>query len=128
MMRLILPLLFLSSCQARTFDCGVVDVEVTRVLVVDEYPDVAEVFDRMDIFCKDSTDTFQTCAAAGYEHTESCTRGIGLGPHRGRMYADKNADETLTELVMHEAQHWHLMLVNSDEGCPTHDAACGWSE
>jgi hypothetical protein len=128
MMRLILPMLLLSSCQARTFDCGVVDVEATRAQVVARWPDVAEVFDRMDIYCVDDTNTFQTCATAGYARTESCTRGIGLGPHRGRMYADKNAAEGLTALVIHEAQHWHLMLVHDDDGCPTHDAACGWKD
>lgn len=127
MMRLLLPLLLLSSCQARTFDCGVVDVEAARVLVADEYPDVVDVYDRMDFFCVDDTDTFQTCARGGYEHTESCMMWPGAGPYRGKTYLDLGG-ETFDALVMHEAQHWHLMLLNGDDGCPTHDAACGWRE
>ena len=126
MMRLLVPLLLLSSCTMRTFDCGVVDVEETRAIVVEAYPDVAEVFDRMDVFCKADTNTFQTCATAGYSRTEGCTRGIGLGPHRGRAFHD--LDEDFTTATLEKAQHWHLMLVNGDDGCPTHEAACGWKD
>lgn len=126
MMRLLLLLTLLSSCTMRTFDCGDVDVEETRAVVVEAYPDVAEVFDSMDVFCVDDTNTFQTCATAGYSRTEGCTRGIGLGPHRGRMYMDTAED--FDAMVMHEAQHWHLMQLNNDDGCPSHDAACGWKD
>lgn len=127
MMRLLLLLLLATSCTMRTFDCGDdVDVDTTRAIVVEAYPDVAEVFDRMDVFCKDDTNTFQTCATAGYSRTEGCTRGIGLGPHRGRAFHDN--DEDFTSATLEKAQHWHLMLVNGDEGCPSHEAACGWKD
>lgn len=127
MKHLVALLLLASSCSARTFDCGVVDIEVTRQLVGDEWPDVLEVFDRMDFFCKDDTDTFQTCGRAGYEHTEACTAWPGAWPYRGRAYLNLS-DEDFEDLVMHEAQHWHLMLANGDDGCPTHEAECGWKD
>lgn len=123
MMRLLPPLLLLSSCTMRTFDCGDVDVEETRAVVVEAYPDVAEVFDRMDVFCVDDTDTYGTCRG---EHTEGCTMWIGGGPYRGKMFHDN--DEDFTAATFEKAQHWHLMLVNGDDGCPTHEAACGWKD
>lgn len=122
-------LLLLTSCTMRTYDCDVDDdeVEATRAQVVDRWPDVAGVYDRMDIYCVDDTDTFQTCGRAGYEHTEACTAWPGAWPYRGRAYFDLG-DETFNGLVHHEAQHWHLMLLNNDDGCPTHEAACGWKD
>jgi hypothetical protein len=124
MRHLVALLLLASSCSARTFDCGAVDIEVTRQLVGDEWPDVLDVFDRMDFFCKDDTDTFQTCARAGYTRTEGCTAWLGNGPYRGRTYLD--SDEDFAASVLEKAQHWHLMLANGDDGCPTHEAECGW--
>ena len=127
MMRLIPILLLAASCSTQTYDCGDVDVEATRVLIVDAYPDVVDIYDRMDIYCREDTDTFQTCGRAGYEHTEACTAWPGIGgPYRGRMYLDLG-DEGFSDLVMHEAQHWHLQEA-SDDDCPTHTAACGWKD
>lgn len=123
MIRLILPLLLLSSCTMRTFDCDEVDVELTREVVVEAYPDVAEVFDRMDVHCAEDTDTFQTCRG---EHTEGCTLWLGSGPYRGKMIHD--LDEDFTAATLEKAQHWHLMLLNNDDGCPSHEAACGWED
>jgi hypothetical protein len=125
-MRLLIVLfaLLFSSCVARTYDCGDVDVEVARVLVLDEYPDVVDVYDRMDFYCVADTNTFQTCARAGYSRTEGCTLWLGSGPYRGKTVIDSS--EPFTVSVMHEAQHWHLMQLNGDEGCPSHQSACGW--
>ena len=123
MMRLILPLLLLSSCTMRTFDCGVVDVEGTRKVVLDEYPDVADTFDRMDVYCVDDVSTFQTCQS---DNVEACTAWIGNGPYRGRVYMDLGED--FDAVLLHEAQHWHLMELNNDDGCPSHEAACGWKD
>lgn len=123
MMRLVPLLLLATSCEMRTFDCGVVDVEETRAVVVAEYPDVADVFDRMDVFCVEDTDTFQTCRGV---HTEGCTLWLGSGPYRGKMFHD--VDEDFTASVLEKAQHWHLMRINGDDGCPTHEAACGWKD
>jgi len=126
MMRLIpllLLLLLATSCEMRTFDCGVVDIETTRDVVVAEYPDVAGVFDGMDVYCVDDTDTFQACRG---EHTEGCTMWLGRGPYRGKMFHD--VDEPFVASVLEKAQHWHLMLANGDDGCPTHEAACGWKD
>lgn len=120
---LLLPLLFATSCTMRTFDCGDVDVEETRAVVVETYPDVGEVFDRMDVHCHRETDTFQTCRG---EHTEGCTLWLGSGPYRGKMIHD--LDEDFTTATLEKAQHWHLMLANGDDGCPTHEAACGWKD
>lgn len=117
-----------ASCGARAIECGVVDLEVTRTLVADEYPDVLDVYDRMDFFCKEDTNTFQTCARSGHSRTEGCTVWPGAGPYRGRTYLDLG-DEEFTPLVLHEAQHWHLERNDPEnEGCPSHDEACGWSE
>ncbi len=113
--------LLLGSCTAQTFDCGVVDIEAARVIVADKYPDAVDVFDRMDFFCVDDTDTFQTCRG---EHTEACTMWIGSGPYRGKTFID--ASENFEASIAHEAQHWHLMLLNNDDGCPSHSSACGW--
>jgi hypothetical protein len=122
-------LVLLSACTMRTYDCDVTDIEAeaTREIVLDGFPDVADVFDNMDVFCVEDTDTFQACARAGYEHTEACTSWMPNGPYRGRVYLDLG-EEDFDALMLHEAQHWHLMLENTDEGCPTHDAACGWKE
>jgi hypothetical protein len=122
-------LLLLSACTMRTYDCDVTDIEAeaTREIVLEEFPDVENVFDGMDVFCVEDTDTFQTCARAGYEHTEGCTAWLGSGPYRGRVYLDLD-EEDFDALMLHEAQHWHLMLVHDDDGCPTHEAACGWKE
>jgi len=121
-------LLLLSACTMRTYDCDVTadEVEATRAQAVARWPDVAAVFDRMDVHCVDDTDTFQTCARAGYSHTEGCTMWLGNGPYRGKMFHD--VDEDFTAATLEKAQHWHLMLFNGDEGCPTHEAACGWKE
>ena len=119
-------LLLLSACTMRTYDCDEVDVELTREVVLDEYPDVADTFDGMDVFCVEDTDTFQTCARAGYAETEACTAWVGSDLSRGRVYVD--FDEDFDAVLLHEAQHWHLMLVNDDDGCPTHEAACGWKD
>jgi hypothetical protein len=118
--------LLFCSCTMRTFDCDVTvdDVEATRAQVVARWPDVAEVFDRMDVYCVDDTNTFQTCATAGYARTEGCTMWLGNGPYRGKMFHDNG--EPFTESVIEKAQHWHLMLLNGDDGCPSHQSACGW--
>lgn len=127
MKRLILPLLLLTSCTTRTFDCGVVDVEETRALIVDEHPDVVDIYDRMDIYCREDTDTYSTCGRAGYTHTEACTAWPGIGgPYRGKMFLDLG-DESFGDLVMHEVQHWHLQKATGDD-CPTHEAVCGWKD
>lgn len=120
---IVLAALLFCSCTMRTFDCDATDadVEATRAQVVDRWPDVAEVFDRMDVHCVDDTDTFQTCRG---EHTEGCTMWLGNGPYRGKMFHDN--DEPFAESVIEKAQHWHLMLLNGDDGCPSHDSACGW--
>ena len=126
MMRLIPILLLATSCSTQTYDCGDVDVEATRVLIVDAYPDVVDIYDRMDIYCREDTDTVQTCGLAGYKHTEGCTMWLGGGPYRGKMFHD--IDEDFSTSVLEKAQHWHLMRVNGDNGCPTHEAACGWKD
>ena len=121
-------LLLLASCTMRTNDCDVsdADVEETRATVVEAFPDVVDVFDRMDVYCVDDTDTFQACGRAGYSETEACTAWLGSGSYRGRTFID--AGENFEASIAHEAQHWHLMLVNNDDGCPTHEAACGWKD
>jgi hypothetical protein len=129
MIRAVVVLALASSCATmRTFDCGVgaADVEGVRAQVASQYPDALEIFDRMDVFCVDDTNTFQTCGRAGYRRTEGCTAWIGGGPYRGRMHMD--LDEDFASMIMHEAQHWHLMQLNGDDGCPTHEAACGWKD
>lgn len=94
--------------------------------VVERWPEVADVADRMDVHCvpRDRIDTFSRCGRSPAEDPEACTMWLGTSPvYRGRMYVV--ADESLSAFIRHEAQHWHLLL-QSDDGCDTHTPDCGW--
>lgn len=125
----VIAMLMLTSCTMSTDHCDVSleDLNETRAEVARQYPDAIDVFDRMDVYCVDDTDTVDTCGTAGYEHTEACTMWLGSGPYRGKVFLDLSADD-FDDLIMHEAQHWYLMELNGDDGCPTHEAACGWKD
>lgn len=115
----------LAACEpVRLYDCVDDGADEAIAAAVERWPDVADVSSRLDVFCVDDTTTFQTCGRALAADPVACTAWIGGGPYRARVYVDD--DVSVSAALTHEAQHWHLMLINGDEGCPSHDAACGW--
>ena len=118
-----LALLLLSGCSdygARSYDCDG-DVDAALVAVVDRWPDVADVANRLDVFCE----THERIAAPGRcaRDVAACTPWIGTDTFRARVYIADDVD--VTAALMHEGQHWHLW---STGACPTHTPDCGWIE
>ena len=122
-----LAFLIAASCGTRTYDCVDDGLDEALAEACERWPETCDVGERLDVFCKDDVDTFQTCGRSEAENIKACTVWLGGGPYRARMYVLNG--ESLRAAATHEAQHWHLELTDPEnEGCPTHEAACGWSE
>jgi hypothetical protein len=122
---LALIVVVLASCEAvRLYYCDDDGAAEALAAAAERWPETADVSQRLDVFCVADATTFQTCGRALAADPVACTAWLGGGPYRARVYVDD--DVSVSAALTHEAQHWHLMMLNGDEGCPSHDAACGW--
>lgn len=107
--------LLLASCD-RHPGCDDVEVEASLDRVVEVLPQLAEVADRMRVFC--SWDVSDACLF----DVDACTIGIGSPLADGRTAV--NLRVPMVNALAHESQHWRQM---QDGDCFGHAVQCGFS-
>ena len=82
-------------------------------------PSIAEVADRMTVYCVD--DTTRMCL----RDVDACTVGVGSVLVPGRMVSHNRVP--VENSIAHEQAHWKQMLSESySSSCPVHSDECGW--
>lgn len=112
---MVLVALALTACGERHPGCDQLAAEVGLQAIAEARPEVAEVADRMRIYCVD--DTRGQCL----HDVAGCTPWIGSPMSAGKVVAKRGVP--LDALLRHEAEHWYLWPSGA---CPSHEAACGW--
>lgn len=110
-----LVLTVLAGCGGAHPGCPDGEAEAALQAIAEARPEVADIADRMQVFCVD--DTTGGCL----RDVDGCTVGIGSTLAPGRMVARHGVP--LDALVRHEAEHWYLWPTGA---CPSHDKSCGW--
>lgn len=115
-------------------DCtNVGDVDGAVADVTERWPDVADIADRMRVFCV-SNEEIHSVSRCGYGHAptatiEMCTMWIGSSAlYGGRMYVVNSDSDDVASAIRHEAQHWHLWSDIETRACASHHTSCGWTD
>lgn len=127
---LLLSTAFAGCSKTEVYNCTVgADVEQALALAAEQWPDVRDVVDRMDVFCVDkpSLDSVTHCGMSTVrrETMTSCAMWPGTSPaYRGRMYILDTEDAAKHSI--HEIHHFRPRVWNTDGGCQSHLPSCGW--
>jgi hypothetical protein len=121
----LLFLVFASSCGVRTFDCenGVDGLDMA-VEFMSPYAETTT--NWLDIFCdtEESLSSITKCGRSPAAHVEACLMWAGGPGGAARIYVSQEEDTALS--VCHELGHARPVVWNTESGCPTHTADCGW--
>ena len=116
MRHLVVALLLLCGCDKHP-ECNNAEVEKALNCAVLVDPELADIADRMQVFCSDST--ADTCL---YEE-DACTIAIGSEVYPGRTAVNNRVP--VGNAIAHEAMHWKQMKMGN---CTRHVAQCGWDK
>lgn len=99
------------------------DVEAGLASAASRWPDVADVVERLEVYCGATLTDHGVCGRAKAKDVEGCAAWPGTAWAPGRIYVDGKADD-VGAIAEHQVQHLRPRVWALDDACADHRSSC----